>query len=93
MRVSKSSIRIDAPRETVWSVVTEPGYVKQWQYGSDLHTDWSVGSPIRFTSEWEGSDLRAVGDGAPGGCPEPPRLLAFRSPARTWWISRRTTSR
>ncbi len=31
----------------------EPTYVKQWQYGSDLQTDWSVGSQIRFISEWE----------------------------------------
>ncbi|HET9059963.1 MAG TPA: GNAT family N-acetyltransferase [Acidimicrobiales bacterium] len=58
MRVSRSSIRIEALRETVWAtvwaIVTEPAYVKQWQYGSDLQTDWSVGSPIRFTSQWEG---------------------------------------
>lgn len=54
MPVSRSGIRIEAPRETVWSVVTEPAYVKQWQYGSDLQTDWSVGSPIRFTSESQG---------------------------------------
>jgi len=33
-------------RESVWAVVTQPGYVKQWQYGSNLDTDWSVGSPI-----------------------------------------------
>lgn len=35
-------------------MVTEPSYVKQWQYGSDLSTDWAAGCPIRFTSEWEG---------------------------------------
>lgn len=38
----------------VWAVVTEPVHVKQWQYGSDLHTDWSVGSSIRFRAEWDG---------------------------------------
>ncbi|NJC68749.1 SRPBCC domain-containing protein [Planosporangium thailandense] len=61
MRVSKSVVTIDAPRETVWTVLTEPRYVKQWQYGSDLQTDWSVGSPIRFTTEWEGNTFEQRG--------------------------------
>jgi len=61
VRVSRSSIRIEAPRETVWSVVTEPAYVKQWQYGSDLQVVWKVGSPIRFTSEWQGETFEQWG--------------------------------
>ena len=61
MRVSKSSIHIEASRETVWSVVTEPAYVKQWQYGSQLQTDWSVGSQIRFISEWQGQTFEQWG--------------------------------
>ena len=61
MRVSKSSIHIEASRETVWSVVTEPAYVKQWQYGSDLQVVWSVGSPIRFTNEWQGQTFEQWG--------------------------------
>jgi len=61
VRVSRSSIRIEAPRRTVWSVVTEPAYVKQWQYGSDLQVVWTVGSPIRFTSEWQGKTLEQWG--------------------------------
>jgi uncharacterized protein YndB with AHSA1/START domain len=61
VRVSRFSVRIDAPREAVWSVVTEPAYVKQWQYGSNLQTDWSVGSSIRFTSEWQGQTFEQWG--------------------------------
>jgi len=61
VRVSTSSIHIEASRETVWSVVTEPAYVKQWQYGSQLHTDWRVGSPIRFISEWQGQTFEQWG--------------------------------
>jgi uncharacterized protein YndB with AHSA1/START domain len=61
VRVSSSSIRIEAPRETVWSVLTEPDHVKQWQYGSDLQVDWSVGSPIRFTSQWQGQTFEQWG--------------------------------
>ncbi len=54
MPTSTSHVRIEAPRETVWAVVTQPGYIKQWQYGGDLDTDRSVGSPIRFRAEWDG---------------------------------------
>jgi uncharacterized protein YndB with AHSA1/START domain len=59
--VSVSRIRIEASRETVWSIVTDPKYVRQWQYGSILSTDWSVGTPIRFISEWEGRTFEQWG--------------------------------
>jgi len=49
-----SSLHIKANREAVWIVLTDPTYVRQWQYGSVLETDWTVGSPIRFTTEVEG---------------------------------------
>ncbi len=54
MRVATSKVLIEARPDTVWSAVTNPEHVKQWQYGSALDTDWAIGSPIRFTSEWEG---------------------------------------
>lgn len=42
------------PRERVFAALTEPEVVRAWQYKSVLETDWTVGSPLRFTSEWEG---------------------------------------
>ena len=51
---STSTIVINAQAEQVWRALTEPALVKQWQYGSDLLTDWTVGSPIRFVAEWDG---------------------------------------
>ncbi|HVA20571.1 MAG TPA: SRPBCC family protein [Candidatus Micrarchaeia archaeon] len=61
VRTFTSRVRIEAPRETVWVVLTDPIYVQQWQYGSSLRTDWSIGSPIRFTSEWEGHTFEQRG--------------------------------
>lgn len=58
---SISKVTIDAPAERVWDALTKPELVKQWQYGSDLITDWRVGSPIRFRTEWEGSVLEQWG--------------------------------
>jgi len=49
-----STIKINASIEKVWEALTNPVHVKQWQYGSDLITDWIVGNEIRFKTEWEG---------------------------------------
>jgi uncharacterized protein YndB with AHSA1/START domain len=54
MAINISTIVINAPGERVWDALTKPELVKQWQYGSDLLTDWEVGSDIKFRTEWEG---------------------------------------
>jgi len=54
MPTNISTITINAPAQKVWDALTKPEFVKQWQYGSDLITDWKAGSDIRFRSEWEG---------------------------------------
>ena len=48
-----STLYINSTVENVWNVLTKPELVKQWQYGSDLVTDWKVGSEIRFRNQWE----------------------------------------
>lgn len=54
MAINISTIFIQAPVQKVWDALTKPGLVKQWQYGSDLITDWKIGNDIRFRTEWEG---------------------------------------
>jgi uncharacterized protein YndB with AHSA1/START domain len=54
MRVTTSTVTIQASRDTVWDVLTRPALVRRWQYDSDLMTDWVVGEPIRFRAEWQG---------------------------------------
>jgi uncharacterized protein YndB with AHSA1/START domain len=61
MRVSTSSVQIKAPRKIVWAAVTLPEHVRQWQYGSDLTTDWIVGHPIRFSARWQDQTLEQWG--------------------------------
>jgi len=54
MATNISKIVLNAPVEKVWNALTQPELVKQWQYGSDLITDWKIGNEIRFRNEWEG---------------------------------------
>jgi uncharacterized protein YndB with AHSA1/START domain len=53
MIASKSTILINGTKQKVWDALTKPELVKIWQYGSDILTDWKVGSEIRFRVEWE----------------------------------------
>lgn len=53
-KINKSSVIIKTTKSKVWKAITEPDLVKQWQYGSQLLTNWKVGSDIVFRAEWEG---------------------------------------
>ncbi|RDV11701.1 ATPase [Arthrobacter sp. RT-1] len=52
--VATSSTVIDAPASHVWDVITDPGAVKEFMFGADLVTDWTVGGPMVWRGEWEG---------------------------------------
>ena len=54
MATNISTITIKAPIQKVWEIITNPETVKQWQFGSDLTTDWKIGSDIKFSTVWEG---------------------------------------
>ena len=54
MATNISTISINATKEKVWDTLTKPGLVQLWQYGSELITNWEIGSDIKFRTEWEG---------------------------------------
>jgi uncharacterized protein YndB with AHSA1/START domain len=45
---------VNAPLERVWDALTRPELVKQYFFGTDLVTDWKVGSALFFRGEWNG---------------------------------------
>ena len=59
--VATSSITIDAPPDRVWDVITDPAAVKEFMFGADLVTDWTVGGPIAWRGEWEGKPYEDKG--------------------------------
>jgi uncharacterized protein YndB with AHSA1/START domain len=59
--VATSTITIAAPRERVWAVLTDPDAAREFMFGTDLETDWTVGSPIRWRGVWEGKSYEDYG--------------------------------
>lgn len=52
--VATSTVAIEAPARRVWSVLTDPDAIKEFMFGSDVVTDWSIGGPIVWRGRWEG---------------------------------------
>ena len=69
--VATAEIDIAAEPDRVWETLTDPAAVKQWMFGTDLETDWQVGSPIVWKGEYEGKSYEDKGE-----------VLATTSPQR-----------
>jgi uncharacterized protein YndB with AHSA1/START domain len=59
--VAKASITIHAPSTRVWDALVSPASIKQYMFGTDVVTDWSVGSPITWSGEWQGKSYKDKG--------------------------------
>ena len=58
---SQSETIINAPIKKVWGALTIPEQVKEWFFGTNMVTDWTVGSPVIFKGEWEGKPYEDKG--------------------------------
>jgi len=52
--IATVSIEINAPTSRVWEALTKPDLIKQYMFGTQVATDWQVGSPITYSGMWEG---------------------------------------
>lgn len=59
--ISRSSIEIAAPPETVWHAITDPHVLGKLMFGSEIVTSWEVGSPILYRGSWEGKPFEDKG--------------------------------
>jgi uncharacterized protein YndB with AHSA1/START domain len=58
---AKANIIINAPNEKVWAALTQPELIKQYLFGTQVTTDWKVGSPITYKGVWEGKSYEDKG--------------------------------
>jgi len=77
--VARAETTIHAPAYRLWDALTDPVLIKQYLFGTDVMTDWRVGSPITYRGEWEGRQYEDKGTILE--C-EPERLLVT-----TYWSS------
>lgn len=69
---TRTTVSIGAPVEAVWAAITTPARIKEWFFGVDTRSDWTPGSELVHTGEWQG---RPYEDQGTILRIEPPRLL------------------
>jgi uncharacterized protein YndB with AHSA1/START domain len=60
--LATATVTIDASPERVWAALTDPAIIKQYMFGSDVTSDWQVGSTITYAGEYEGKKYEDHGE-------------------------------
>lgn len=59
--IASSTITIHASADRVWSVLTDPTAIKEFMFGTEVVTDWTVGGPIVWRGVWKGKNYEDKG--------------------------------
>jgi uncharacterized protein YndB with AHSA1/START domain len=59
--IARATTSINAPASKVWDALTKPELIKQYLFGTEVTTDWRVGSPITYRGEWQGKEYEDKG--------------------------------
>jgi len=59
---AQATTTINTPASKVWDALTNPGLIKQYLYGTEVTSDWKIGSPITYKGEWEGKGYEDKGE-------------------------------
>ena len=51
---ARASITIKSSPASVWNALTDPTLIKQYLFGTEVVSDWKVGSEIIYKGVWEG---------------------------------------
>lgn len=60
--IASSNINIQSTPEKVWDVLTNPEKIKEYLFGTEVLTDWNIGSPIVFQGEYNGQQYKDKGN-------------------------------
>jgi uncharacterized protein YndB with AHSA1/START domain len=61
IQASQVKTTVNASPTVVWKALTTASTLKQFFFGSDIVTDWQVGSPVRFRGNWKGKPYEDKG--------------------------------
>lgn len=59
--IAKAEATINAPIAKVWEALTKPEIIKQYMFGTNVVSDWQVGSSIVWKGEWQGKSYEDKG--------------------------------
>src|SRR5271170_695359 len=50
----RKSIEVEAPVETLWKILTDSEFIRQYMFGCNAETDWKPGSPLLWRGAADG---------------------------------------
>jgi uncharacterized protein YndB with AHSA1/START domain len=59
--VATASVTTKASAEAVYAALMDPAKIKQYLFGTEVSSDWKVGSPITYRGEWQGKSYEDKG--------------------------------
>ena len=60
--VARALVTVDATPQQAWHALTDPDTVRKWMVGTEVRTDWQVGSEITWQGEMDGKPYRDKGE-------------------------------
>jgi len=75
--VAHAETEISASPDQVWDALTDPEAISRFMFGSQVDTDWQVGSPITWTGEYDGTSFTDKGEILQADAPERLRLTHY----------------
>ncbi len=58
---AKAKTEINAPVDKVWDALVNPEIVKRYMFGTNVNSDWKIGSKITWKGEWKGKPYEDKG--------------------------------
>ncbi len=59
--IAQASISINAAVARVWDALVNPDIIKDYMFGTNVVSDWQVGSPIFWKGTWQGKPYEDKG--------------------------------
>ncbi len=53
----KKRIDLPASPQKVWNALTDPNVTKRYFFGCEVNCDWKIGSPLSYSTEFEGKRM------------------------------------